>query len=229
MNSSALSARLTDPTHSQEVTVTQLPIRVRRTEYGEGEGTEASSVYCPQRHASVSLELCLGCPFYVARVTSAAGSSTLVCDAPISLKPAEGAESLGTRLGRTPVREAMTTAITCVDSELGLKEVAELLERAGLKAAPVVEDGGMLLGMVELGDLIREPAEVSRGTLVEDVMTAWVLELPESASLAEAAQFFANSGGTLAPVIASNGVVVGTLSTLDLVRWIARASSGRAT
>jgi CBS domain-containing protein len=130
----------------------------------------------------------------------------------------------------------MTTAGTCLDGELSLDEVAQIFEKANLRAAPVVEDEGILIGMVSKSDLARGcrqgegeerprsrrfPPDVT-GVIAEDVMTPDVVKLRESASLAEAARRFAESGAHRIPVVTTGDVVVGMLSLMDLVRWIAR-------
>ena len=58
-------------------------------------------------------------------------------------------------LNRTRVTTIMAPSVTCVDSDLGLDEVATILARAKVHTAPVVEDTGILIGVVSRGDLLR--------------------------------------------------------------------------
>ena len=216
--------------------VAQLPVRVRRTEFGAGESPEACSVHCPMSRESVALEHCRNCERYAATVSHPEGFSSLWCRVPAqSLETEEDSGDLSEKLDRTLVRSIMTVAVTCVDSELGLSQVAAVLEKDRLHLAPVVEDEGVLLGVVSRADLVRgrsteEDADENAprafppdciGLLVEDVMTMDVVKLSESASLSDAARLFARTGVHRVPVVARGDVVVGILSVMDLVRWIA--------
>ncbi len=49
-----------------------------------------------------------------------------------------------------------------------------------------------------------------------------VFSLPEHASLAQAAALMALEGVHRIPVVAADGKVVGIVSSLDLMRWMAR-------
>jgi len=178
----------------------------------------------------------MNCDRNVATVSHSEGLSSLWCRVPAqAVEERDDCGELSEKLERTPVSAVMTATVTCVDSELDLNEVAGVLKRARLHAAPVVEDAGVLLGVVSQSDLLRgrstddDDAEAedrfppdSVGLLVEDVMTTEVAKLAECAPLAEAARVFARNGVHLIPIVSNEDVVVGTLSVMDLVRWIAR-------
>jgi len=130
----------------------------------------------------------------------------------------------------------MTAKVTCVDSELNLDELAHVFEKKHIRAAPVVEDEGVLIGMVSKSDLVRgctheDEADASDegghfppncvGVIVDGIMTTDVARLHETASLAEAARMFASRGVHHIPVVTKDEIVVGMLSVMDLVRWIA--------
>jgi IMP dehydrogenase len=125
-------------------------------------------------------------------------------------------------LANTPVSAVMTSQVTCVDGELDLEEVDRIFRAAGIHGAPVVEDRGVLLGVVSQSDLVQGDSQPGDrvGVLVEDVMTTEVVKLPESASLADAARYFADKKVHRIPIVGSDDVVVGVLSLSDLIRWI---------
>ncbi len=217
-----------------EVVSVRLPIRVRRTEYGRGERSADCSIHCPISKDSQSLEHCLECPNRE--------SATLDAEAPsiwcrVRRPDGEGNETnavtFEAKLERARVAEVMTLHVVCVDPDLGLDEVAQILEENRLRAAPVVDEDGVLIGMVSKSDLVRgrsshdAPEEGSPrfppdclGRTVEDVMTRDVVKLPESASLGQAARLFAQSGLHHVPVVSGDDVVVGILSVIDLIRWV---------
>ena len=54
--------------------------------------------------------------------------------------------------GNTPVREIMTSRLTCARADMDTAQAAELMGREQIRRLPVVENG-KLCGMVSLGDL----------------------------------------------------------------------------
>lgn len=210
----------------------RLPIRVRRTEYGQGESTEVSSVACPIVGGDVPLTQCATCERAQA-VLGEREELVLQCRVPASAIPkqSEPRPDLHERLKRTKVSEVMTKSVTCVDSELDLDELSKILQTLGLRGVPVVEDQGVILGMVSLTDLVRGAREESPGNhyphdstglLVEDIMTGEVVTLNETNSVAEAMELMSKKKLHRVAVVAHNDVVVGILSLVDLARWIAR-------
>ena len=212
--------------------VVRLPIRVRRTEYGQGEATEVCSVACPIAGGDVPLTQCAACERAQA-VLGEREERLLQCRVPASSIPeqAELRADLHEKMNRTKVSEVMTKSVTCVDSELDLAELSKILQRLGLRGVPVVEDQGVILGMVSLTDLVRGSREESPGNpyphdsaglLVEDIMTGEVVTLRETSSVAEAMELMSKHKLHRVAVVAHNDVVVGILSLVDLARWIAR-------
>jgi CBS domain-containing protein len=222
-----------------EETTALFSVQVRSTEYTEGETGEARSVRCAVSKGSVALEHCMNCERCVGLVSKPEGDSSLMCRVPAaSIRAESPAGDLGTRLRSTPVSEVMTAKVTCVDSELNLDELAHVFAKKHLRAAPVVNDEGVLIGMVSKSDLVRgcsqddEDAEDtfdegshfppnSVGVIVDGIMTKDVASLRETASLAEAARMFSSRGIHHLPVVTKDEVVVGMLSVMDLARWIA--------
>jgi CBS domain-containing protein len=222
-----------------EETKVLFPLQVRSTEYTEGETLEASTVRCAISKGSVPLEHCMNCERCVGLFSKPDGDASLMCKVPTACLEADNTPGdLGTRLRRTPVSKVMTAKVTCVDSELNLDELAHVFEQKHIRAAPVVEDGGVLIGMVSKSDLVRghsrddEDEEDSFdegghfppnsvGVIVDGIMTKDVASLCETASLAEAARMFAAKGVHHLPVVTKDEIVVGMLSVMDLARWIA--------
>ncbi|MCK6552778.1 CBS domain-containing protein [Myxococcota bacterium] len=142
------------------------------------------------------------------------------------------------------VGEVMTRDVVCVRSDLGIDSVRELLLARGFGGAPVVDDDGHPIGIISKTDLLRAevdslggrevavPAPASsddidtldlppQGRTVGDVMRPSVMAVGESAPICEAAAVMAGEHVHRVPVVASDGKVVGILSSLDVLRWIA--------
>jgi CBS domain-containing protein len=218
-------------------TVFHIPVQVRSTEYSEGESEEARSVRCPLSQASVPVEHCTGCKRYAGLESLPEGRATLECRVPAQALPGKKPpRELGKRLRNTPVSEVMTAKVTCVDSGLNLEELARVFEKQHIRASPVVEEDGVLIGMVSKSDLVRGHSHEDEedafdegahfppncvGVIVDSIMTTDIAKLQETASLAEAARLFAARGVHHIPVVTKDEVVVGILSVMDLARWIA--------
>jgi CBS domain-containing protein len=140
---------------------------------------------------------------------------------------------------RTPVIRVMTAEAITARPDLSLDTARDLLLGNGLSRVPVVDEGGRPIGMLSLADLVVE--EHDRGGEVQevrervpggfhvheeeksisDVMTRKVVSVPESASVAQAAEILVSHRLHGAPVISAAGVVVGFVSASDVLAWLA--------
>ncbi len=214
-----------------------LPIQSLTTEGPEGGQVLKHTVHCPREGASVSLAHCEACPRYV----RAGPDGRLWCRHGVPEEarvPLSAQQSLEGLLEATPIREVMTRDVTCLDSELLLREAAEILEHHGLKGAPVVEDQGILIGILSMTDLVqghgRDRGEEGDGrddaafgdftnrlgAVVEDAMTTQLASLPENASVGDAVRLMASASVRRLPVVNAEGVVVGIFGSTDLIRWL---------
>jgi predicted transcriptional regulator len=157
------------------------------------------------------------------------GSLSVCCRVPTALEArVEGPDFLAEKMRRTAVRNIMSSAVTCVDSDLGWKETEDIFDSANIHAAPVVDDRGVLIGMVSRSDLSRMHPDRLDATcsVVDEVMNACVPKIGEWASLADTALLLATQDTQRLVVVSQDEVVVGTVSAMDLVRWIASACAG---
>jgi len=152
---------------------------------------------------------------------------------------------------RTPVAAAMTSNIVCVREDLSIEALTALFLDRGISGVPVVDAAGFPIGVVSKTDVVRERYEngesvdaeplqvrerrgieytlgdgfhsepVARGT-VADIMTPLAFTLHEHSPLSQAAALMAFEGVHRVPVVSSDGEVVGVLSSLDVMRWLAQ-------
>ena len=54
----------------------------------------------------------------------------------------------------TPVREIMTSPVICITSDTDIEECMALMTDRRIRHVPVV-DGGVLVGMISIGDLVK--------------------------------------------------------------------------
>ncbi len=156
---------------------------------------------------------------------------------------------------RVPVSAIMTSDVICVQKDLSVEALTTLFLERGFSGAPVVDANGRPIGLVSKTDLVRErhddggfeeqeplcvcegggveyelgpgfhAAPIARAT-VADIMMPIVFALPENATVAKASALMVFEGVHRIPVVSSGGQVVGILSPLDILGWLASTSVG---
>lgn len=141
----------------------------------------------------------------------------------------------------------------CVAPDLSVEGLTTLLLDRGLNAVPVIDENGKLVGIASAADLLREVQDrgdvdervplrvpgrrgiemelgdgfhatcLARAT-VEEIMTPCALTVPETTSVGQAAAIMAFEGVGQLPVVGPGYKVVGTLTALEVMRWLAQQS-----
>ncbi len=135
--------------------------------------------------------------------------------------------------GQLTVRDVMTPNPYTVKSHSTLGEVARVMVEREIRAIPVVDDLGALMGMVTHRELLRflvpefqqrlQSGEHRRGAAdpqalpVRDAMSRSVLCLSEDQPLADVASLMNSKDVDRFPVV-REGIVVGFLTRADLIR-----------
>jgi CBS-domain-containing membrane protein len=144
------------------------------------------------------------------------------------------------------VRSIMTTDFVVVRDTIGIDLLAKGLLHRGVSCAAVANARGIVVGYVSMVDLVREhymngftndgPArrrlrreELKFGFHVDpvptvtarDIMMPFVVRLPDTATIDEAAALMASEGLHRLLVTSPAGTVVGIVSALDVLRWVA--------
>jgi CBS domain-containing protein len=76
---------------------------------------------------------------------------------------AVGVVALGLDAERTPVEGVMRPGITCIREDEGLGRAVALMRSEGVRRLPVVDAGGVLVGIVSADDLLELVAEEMAG------------------------------------------------------------------
>jgi CBS domain-containing protein len=120
---------------------------------------------------------------------------------------------------RIPVTAIMTRDVVCARAELSLAALKELLIRNHIGCVPIVDDRGRPKGIVTKLDLVEsEKPALSAG----DVMMPLAITLNTHATIAHAAAMMAIEDFHHLMVVSSDHMLVGVVSTMDIVRWLAR-------
>ncbi len=206
-----------------------LEIRVRRTLSGDEGTTWRATVFCPGQGRSLHLTDCLTCKEFVEMSLDPGElSGVLKCHpskAPIPRSSAQG-RKLAMLADSTPISALMSSNVHCVREDVGVQALAALLIEGGFSGVPVVDEGGKPIGVVSQVDLVRHHYESGKAShepasTVGDIMTDISFTLDEGASVSQAAALMALESIHRIPVVDPMGQVVGIVSPLDVLYWLA--------
>jgi CBS domain-containing protein len=193
-------------------------LRIRSRETIEPGRTVSSSgtVHCPRRDRAATVEECLGCPA-CAGIAEDQDGRHVVCQVEDASETPRRRARRPTDGDRTPLTAVMSSDIVCVSADLPVESLVTLLIDRGFSGVPVVSSVGKPIGVVSKSDLLAS----GHGGLVRDIMMPIAFTLPESASLSHAAALMAYENIHRVPVVGADGSVVGIVSAMDIVRWVA--------
>jgi CBS domain-containing protein len=136
------------------------------------------------------------------------------------------------------VKDLMTTPVVTVGPQTPFKEIVARLAERRVSAVPVVDDAGLVLGVVSEADLLlkeehpdpdadlplfwtkrrRAEHDKAAATVARDLMTVAVVSIPPEATAAEAARRMHTANIKRLPVLGEGGRLLGIISRADLLR-----------
>ena len=136
------------------------------------------------------------------------------------------------------VKDLMTTPVVTVGPETPFKEIVARLAERRVSAVPVVDDAGLVLGVVSEADLLlkeeypdpdadvplfwtkrrRAEHDKAAATVARDLMTVAVVSIAPDATVAEAARRMHTAQVKRLPVLGEGGRLVGIVSRADLLK-----------
>ncbi|MBV8757084.1 MAG: CBS domain-containing protein [Deltaproteobacteria bacterium] len=123
-----------------------------------------------------------------------------------------------------PLTEIMTRDMTVVRADLSVRHLPDLIARHRIGCVPVVDERGRPIGMITKTDviahLITPQGELPR--IAGEVMLPITIAVSERATIAHAASLMSAEDIHHLLVVDLDGVLTGVVSTLDIVRWLAR-------
>jgi CBS domain-containing protein len=140
------------------------------------------------------------------------------------------------------VKDLMTTQVVTVGPETPFKEIVACLAEHRVSAVPVVNDAGLVLGVVSEADLLlkeehpdpdadlpllwtkrrRAEHDKAAATTARDLMTVALMSISPEATAAEAARRMHRANIKRLPVIGEGGRLVGIISRSDLLKMFNR-------
>lgn len=204
----------------------RLRVCVRHVYSGDGKMTGDMRVFCPDKDHSVSVDECLGCPNW-----SGLYLEQKERDSYLQCSPRNRGRANGTTrdaYDRSRISAIMTPSVVCVRPDLSVQAVLDIFLERHISGAPVVNESGKLLGVISKTDLLNaknlaididDPERVPK--TVDEAMTPLGFALHEHASISQAAGLMAAEGIHRVVVVSPDGQVVGIVSALDVLRWLA--------
>jgi CBS domain-containing protein len=131
-------------------------------------------------------------------------------------------------------KDVMSDGVMSLGSDATVLDAASLLVNCHVSAMPVVDEAGLMVGIVSEADLLGCSAYDVSSTLdlgdvrsrkVTDIMTRDVVTAPEDMALAELAKLMTVRKIKRLPIM-RNGAVVGIVSRVDLLRALISLGSG---
>lgn len=150
-----------------------------------------------------------------------------------------------------PVSDVMTTGVVTVHADTSVEDALALLSEQRISGAPVVDDDGRLIGLLEDSDLIVADARLHAPTVVEilgayfplpgerhrfdedvrhalagrvaDLMDTKPPTVPQTATVEDVATIIYNRGVSRVLVVDDNRHVLGIVTRGDLVAAMGRA------
>jgi CBS domain-containing protein len=136
------------------------------------------------------------------------------------------------------VRDLMTTQVVTIGPETPFKEIVARLADHRVSALPVVDDDGLVLGVVSEADLLlkqefpdpdqdtalfwtrrrRAEHDKAAATVARDLMSVALVSITPDVTAAEAARRMHTARVKRLPVIAQGGRLVGIISRGDLLK-----------
>ena len=147
--------------------------------------------------------------------------------------PDPNLERVRTMADQVPVTQIMTREVMCARRDFPAALVAELMVRSHIGCVPVVEEPGRPIGMITKLDLVEQlltgdlsqtasPAAMDlTPRTANELMMPLAITLGAHATVAHAAALMATEGMHHAPIVDDRGCLIGIVSSMDVVRWLA--------
>jgi CBS domain-containing protein len=125
-----------------------------------------------------------------------------------------------------PARRIMSREVVCAREDLDAAALIDLMVRRRIGCVPVVDERGRPIGMVTKTDVVEQQLAASlNGTpgaaTAGELMMPMAITLDEHATVAHAAAMMAVEDFHHVAIVSDGGALIGVVSTMDIVRWLA--------
>ncbi len=188
---------------------------------GDGAVTRRLTVLCDLQERVVSVEECEGCERFIER-RDAVGTAPgyLLCERREHDPPTMALPGV-----QSAVREVMERDVLSVTADVPVEVVTPFFSEGRAPLVVVVDEAWRVRGVIEAADLLpREAPHGKARATAGDIARTGVGALPEDVAVASAAVLLSTEGAAALPVVAEGGELVGAITALDVVGWVAWAN-----
>jgi CBS domain-containing protein len=206
-----------------------LPIRVLEVVQQDGTRARSLRVFCPRELASVDPERCERCGFQ-REPEDGVRAPAIGCSAEVPLDVDEtppqsspllyGPHALATRV---PIGLAAAPVVVCLLADTPLSAAYRGVPRGRYLSYPVVDADGVLVGSLPAGALPSDEGDVDLLLTAAEVMVPAV-SVRECDLLEEAIGAMTGHHVRQIAIVDASHRVIGALTDLDLLRWVARGA-----
>lgn len=148
--------------------------------------------------------------------------------------PDPGLACIPTIADLVPLTQIMSREVTCARRDVEAARLVDLMVHNRIGCVPIVEEPGRPIGMVTKLDLVEQLLFIDQGAsdppssrereprTASELMMPLAITLGERATVAHAAALMATEDVHHIPVVDDSGRVIGIVSTMDIVRWLAK-------
>ena len=122
------------------------------------------------------------------------------------------------------VRDVMTRAVVFLNADFSVDAAWDAFYRHSVNGAPVLGQGGRLVGMLTTSDLADPRRRTSEPSTVEDVMTKMVYAVRADDPVLDAVRLMTDEQIHRALVVNADGTIAGIVSPMDVLRALRRLS-----
>ena len=145
---------------------------------------------------------------------------------PICESEAEGLLQVPTIADLIPVRRIMSREVVCAREDLEVGALMDLMVRRHIGCVPIIDDRGRPIGMVTKTDVVEQQLAATLhgtppATTASGLMMPLAITLDEHATVAHAAAMMAVEDFHHVAIVSDAGALIGVVSTMDIVRWLA--------
>lgn len=214
-----------EPAHAVSRLASQVtPLQRVETLDASGATTRIGGVECPRHEVTKSFDECLACGRFVGMEVMEGGRPGVKCRPGVAALARALSDEFVDRSDRwrtARVGEAMQRDVVAVRADASLQQVSDLLVARALSGIPVVNAVGQPIGMISKTDIVARSGGGRVGGRVDDAMTRLVFTLSEGVPLSRAAALMAYEGVHQIPIVSHDRTLVGLLTSLDVLRWLA--------
>jgi CBS domain-containing protein len=199
-----------------------LPVQRRRTLRADGSIVEVLLVFCAVKERSVAAGRCNDCDRSQIVVLGRNEVPRFVlCDGAPAI--AEADPGCAASPHATPVWGAMSGTSLCVEPEVSAGNLAKVLADASIDCTPVVDEEGLLLGIVGRPDLMRWQWHDGAPAVSVQSLMRRAPRILAVTRVATAGALMASEGIEAVAVVSSEQrpMVLGVITARDVMGWLA--------